>query len=86
MEAFEALLELLNVNPQLPEWAPLTVRITSLGWEVFPRREAVTVLRLMAVSGGRDPMQFALHSGRIGGGTHFASQGISELQIQRGGR
>ena len=35
---------------------------------------------------GRDPMQFALHSGRIGGGTQIAAQGISELQIQRAGR
>ena len=31
-------------------------------------------------------MQFSLHSGRIGGGTKFAAQGISGLQIQRAGR
>ena len=33
----------------------------------------------------RDPMQFTLHSGKIGA-TQLASQGISELQIQRAGR
>ena len=48
--------------------------------------EAVKALRLMVASSGRDPMQFALHSGRIGGATQLASQGISELRIQRAGR
>ena len=86
MGAFEALLELLNVYPLLPAEAPLTVRSTPFGWKVFTRTEAVAALRFMVGSSGRDPMQFALHSGRIGGGTQLASQGISELQIQRAGR
>ena len=46
----------------------------------------MTALRLTVGCSGRDPMQFALHSGRIGGGTQLAAQGISELQIQRAGR
>ena len=83
MGAFEALLELLNVYPQLPGGAPLTVRRTSLGCNMFTRTEAVTVLRFMVARSGRDPMQFWLHSERIGGGTQLASRGISELQIQR---
>ena len=41
---------------------------------MFTRSEAVTALRLMVGSSGRDPMQFALHSGRIGGGTIKASR------------
>ena len=86
MGAFEVLLALLNVHPQLPGGAPLTVRATSRGWKVVTRTEAVTALRLMVGSSGRDPMQFALHSGRIGGATQLAAQGISELQIQRAGR
>jgi len=86
MGAFETLLELLDVYPLLPAEAPLTVRSTPVGWQVFTRTEAVAALRLMVGSSGRDPMQFALHSGRIGGATQLASQGISELQIQRAGR
>ena len=86
MGAFEALLELLNVYHQLPGGAPLTVRNTSLGCKVFTRSEAVTLLRLMVANSGRDPMQFALHSGRTGGATQLASQGISESLIQRAGR
>ena len=86
MGAFQVLLELRDVHPHLPREAPLTVRATSRGWKVFTRTEAVTALRLMVGCSGRDPMQFAHHSGRIGGGTQVAAQGISELQIQRAGR
>ena len=68
MGAFEVLLELLDVHPQLPGEAPLTVRASSRGWKVFTRTEAMAAFRLMARYSGRDPMQFALHSGRIGGG------------------
>ena len=84
--AFEVLLELLSVHPQLPGGAPLTTRSTSGGWKVFTRSEAVAALRLMVGSSGRDPMRFALHSGRIEGGTRLAAQGLSDLQIQRAGR
>ena len=59
---------------------------TSGGWNVLSRSEAVAALRLMVGSSGRDPMQFALHSGRIGGATQLAAQGLSGLQIQRAGR
>ena len=86
MVAFEVLLELFDVHRQLPGEEPLTVRATSRGWKALTRTQAVTVLRLMVGCSGRDPMQFALHSGRIGGGTQLAAQGISELQVQRAGR
>ena len=86
VRAFEALLELLDVYPLLPAEAPLAVRSTPLGWKAFTRTEAVAALRFMVGSISRDPMQFALHFGRIGGGTQLASQGISELQIQRARR
>ena len=80
MGAFQVLLVLLDVHPQLPGEAPLTVRATSRGWKVFTRTEAVVGCS------GRDPIQFALYSGRIGGGTQLAAQVISELQIQRAGK
>ena len=53
---------------------------------MFTRSEAVAAFRLMFCGSGRDPMQFALHSGRIGGATQLAAQGLSDLQIQRAGR
>lgn len=84
--AFEALLESLSVHPQLPGYAPFTARLTPQGWRVFARTEAVEAFRLMVGSSGRDLAQYALHSGRIGGATQLAAQGISELQIQRAGR
>ena len=53
---------------------------------MFTRSEAVAAVRLMVGSSGRDPMKFALHSGRIGGATQLAAPGLSDLQIQRAGR
>lgn len=84
--AFEAIVELLDVHPRLPRGAPLMTRRTSAGWKVVTRAEAVVALRMMVACTGRDPAQFALHSGRIGGATQLAAQGMSELQIQRAGR
>ena len=78
MGAFEVLLELLVVHPHLPVEAPLTVRATSQGQKVFTGTQAVTALRLMVGCSGRDPLQFALHSGGKGGATQLAVQGISE--------
>ena len=72
MGAFGALLELLDVYPLLPAEAPLTVRSIPFGWKVFTRKEAVAAMRCMVGSIGRDPMQFALHSGIIGGVTQPA--------------
>ena len=66
--AFEAVLELLDVHPQLPGEAPLTARLTPGGWRVFTRTEAVAALRLMVANSGRDPAKYALNSGRIRGG------------------
>ena len=84
--AFEVLLDLLAVHPLPPGESPLTVRQTSRGWKPFTRTEAVEALRLMVGSSGQDPAQYALHSGRIGGATQLAAQGVPQLQIQCGGR
>ena len=84
--AFEALVELLDAHPQLPGGAPLMTRRTASGWKVTTRTEAVVALRMMAASADKNPAQFALHSGRIGGATKLPAQGMSELQIQRTGR
>ena len=50
------------------------------------RTEVVVALRMMAASAGKNPAHFAFHSGRIGGATKLATQGMLELQIQRAGR
>lgn len=41
---------------------------------------------LVVGSSGRDPAEYALHTGRIVGVTPLAAQGIPELQIQKAGR
>ena len=84
--AFEALVELLDAHPRLPGGAPLMTRRTASGWKVITRIEEVVALRMMAASAGKNPAQFALHSGRIGGAINLAAQAMSELQIQRAGR
>ena len=84
--AFEVLLDLLAVHPLLPGGSPLTDRRTSRGWKPFTRTEAVAAVRLMIGSSGRDPAQYALHSGRIGGATLLAAQGVPQLQIHLAGR
>ena len=65
--AFEVLPELLDVHSPLPGEAPPKARATSRGWEVLTRIETVTAVWLMVGCSGRDSMQFALNSGRIGG-------------------
>ena len=80
------LLDLFAVYPLLSEGLLLTVRCTAHGWKPFTRTEAVAALRLMIGSIGRDPAQYALHSGRIEGATQSAAQGVPELQIQRADR
>ena len=79
------MLDLIDVHPLLEGGSPLIVRLTARGWKAFTRTEAVAALRLMNPSSGRDPAQYALHSGRIGGATQLAAQGLPELQIQRAG-
>ena len=84
--AFEALVELLDAHPPLAGGAPLMTRRTASEWKVITRTEAAVAMRMMAASAGKNPVQFVLHTGRIGGATKLAAQGMSELHIQRAGR
>ena len=54
------------------------------GWRVINRREAIHALRVIVGGVGRDPLPYALHSGRIGGATQSAAQGTTNVQIQGG--
>ena len=83
--AFEALLDLLAVDPLMPGTSPMTVVLTSHGWKQFTRTEAVAALRRMVGSSGRYLAQYALHSSGIEGAAQLAAQGVSELQIQGAG-
>ena len=69
----------------VPE-APLDDETYGVREKVITRTEAVVTLRMMAASAGKNLAHFALNSGRIGGATKLAAQGMSELQIQRAGR
>ena len=86
MGALEILLDLLDLYPELSGSAPLMQTRTATGWKVTTRTVATKALRWMVGSLGRDPTQYALHSGRIGGETQLAAQGASDIQIQRAGR
>ena len=50
------------------------------------RREATHALLMILGGVRRYPLQYALHSGRIGGATQLAAQGATNVQIQRAGR
>ena len=65
--AFDALLDLLAVHTLLAGASLLIVTLTSRDSKTFTWTEAVATLRLMIGGNGRDPAQYALHSGRIGG-------------------
>ena len=56
------------------------------GWRVINSREAIHALRVIVGGVGRDPLQYALHSGRIGDATQLAAQGATNVRIQRAGR
>ena len=77
--ALEILLDFLDLYPTLDGAAPLMQMYSVAGWWVINRREAVGGV-------GRDPLQYALQSGRIGGATKLAAQGATNVQIQRAGR
>ena len=66
--------------------APLIQTRTTTWWKVVTRTVAKKALRWMLSSLGRDPTQYALHSGRIGGATKLAAVGASDIQIQKAGR
>ena len=51
------------------------------GWRVTNRREATHALRMIVGGVGRYHLQYALHSGRIGGATQLAAQGATNIQI-----
>ena len=84
--ALEILLDLLDIYPELDGSAPVMQIQSATGWTVATRTMATKALRRMVGSLGRDPVQYALHSGRIRGATQLAAQGASYIQIQRAGR
>ena len=84
--ALEILLDLLDLYPTLDGAAPLMQTYSVAGSRVINCREATHALRVIVGDVGRDPLQYALHSGKIGGTTQLAAQGATNVQIQRAGR
>ena len=75
--ALEILLDLLDLYPTLDGAAPLMQTYSVAGWRVINRREATHALRVIVGGMGMDPLQYALHSGRIGCATQLAAQGAT---------
>ena len=84
--ALEILLDLLELYPILDGAARLIQTYSVEGWRVINRREAPHALRMIVGGVGRDPLQYALHSGRIGGATQLAAQGATNVHLQRARR
>ena len=82
--ALEILLDLLDRYPTLDKAAPLMQTYSVAGWWAINRREATHALRVILGGVGMDPLQYALHSGRIGGATQLAAQGTTNVQIESG--
>ena len=74
MEAFAFVLELLDVRPQLPGEAPLTVRATPRVRRLFTRTKAVTALRFSVGCTGR----YAIHA--VGASLRKNRRGESSLR------
>ena len=81
--ALKILLDLLDLYPTLDGAAPLMQTYSVAGWRVINRREAIHALRVIVDGVGMDPLQYALHSRRIGGATQLAAQGATNVQIHR---
>ena len=87
-KALEVMLDLLNICPELDGSALLMQIQPANGWTVATRTMATQAMRWMVLIGslGRNPVQYALHSGRIGGATQLTAQSASDIQIQRARR
>ena len=84
--ALEISLDLLDLFLNLDGAAPLMQTYSVAGWRVINQREATHALRVTVGGVGMVPLQYTLHSGRIGGATQLAAQGATNVQIQRAGR
>ena len=80
--ALEILLDLLDLYLTLEGAAPLMQTYSVAGWRVMNRMEATHALRMIVGGGGRDPLQYASYSGRIGGTTQLAAQGATNTKYK----
>ena len=72
--------------PALDGAAPLMQTYSIAVWRIINRREATHALQMILGGVGRDPLQYALYSGRIGGATPLAAPGATDVQMQRAHR
>ena len=78
---------LLLSFPFLPSHAPLVAFGTDgVSWSMWTKHKATLALRQVVSLAGLPPVEYALHSLRIGGATHLSAGGASPEVLRREGR
>lgn len=85
--AVDALVELFLLFPHLPSHAPL-VAFGACGdtWSMWTQYQATEALRQVVSLAGLQPVEYSLHSLRIGGATYLSAGGASPEVLRREGR
>ena len=85
--AVDVIVELLLSFPFLPPHAPLVAFGTDgVSWLMWTKHKATLALRQVVSLMGLQPVEYALHSLRIGGATHLSASGASPEVLRREGR
>ena len=85
--AVDLLIELTYCYLFLPPSAPLVACVVGNGrWSMWTQHQATVALRKMVALAGVRAEEYALHSLRIGGATHFSAGGATPAVLQREGR
>ena len=85
--AVNVIVELLLSFPFLPSHAPLVAFGTDgVSWSMWTKHKATLALRQVVSLAGLPPVEYALHSLRIGGATHLSAGGASPEVLRREGR
>ncbi|CAM9995102.1 unnamed protein product, partial [Sphacelaria rigidula] len=74
------------MHPTLSAEVPLVAYPSGATWTVWTRSQTTFTLRTLVQYQGLHPLEYALHSGRIGGASRLAAAGLQPAVIQRGGR
>ncbi|CAM9799246.1 unnamed protein product, partial [Sphacelaria rigidula] len=78
---FETVRELMLMHPNLGAEVPLAAFPSGKTWTVWTRSQATFALRALVQHQGLQPLEYALHSGRIGGATRLAAAGLQPAVI-----
>ncbi|CAN0128875.1 unnamed protein product, partial [Pylaiella littoralis] len=85
--AVDVMIDLLSCCRALPSHAPLVAFDVEGGrWSMWSKHQAVAALRQVVALAGLPPMEYALHSLRIGGATYLAAAGATPEVLRKEGR